>query len=62
MTREMEPSHTDVMSGRGVSTNKYPGNENFRKIIMEQMVSISTYMTITTAFVITVNLTLTPWI
>lgn len=34
---KIEPTHTDVLSGRGVSTNKYPGNENFRHIIMEQM-------------------------
>ena len=35
----MEPTHNDVLSGRGVSTNNYPGNENFRKIINELTVS-----------------------
>lgn len=27
------PTHTDVLLGRGVSTNRHPGNENFREIV-----------------------------
>lgn len=27
------PTHTDVLLGRGVSTNRHPGNENFRLIV-----------------------------
>eukprot|EP00984_Skeletonema_dohrnii_P036044 scaffold36546_cov222-Skeletonema_dohrnii-CCMP3373.AAC.3 len=34
---EMKPTQTDVLSGRGVSTNNHKGNENFRNIIIDQM-------------------------
>ena len=33
------PNHTDVLLGRGVSTNRHPGNESFRDIVKEHVVS-----------------------
>eukprot|EP01082_Thalassiosira_pseudonana_P006690 g5753.t1 g5753 contig20:90111-92393(+) len=29
------PTHTDVLFGRGVATNRHPGNENFRTIVKD---------------------------
>ena len=34
------PTHTDVLLGRGVATNRHPGNENFRAIIAQYVVSL----------------------
>ena len=34
-----EPTDTDVLLGRGVSTNRHPGNVNFRGIVGEHVVS-----------------------
>jgi len=31
------PNHTDVLLGRGVSTNRHPGNESFRDIVKEHV-------------------------
>ena len=33
------PTHTDVLLGRGVATNRHPGNENFRAIVGQHVVS-----------------------
>ena len=33
------PTHTDVLLGRGVATNRHPGNENFRAIVAQHVVS-----------------------
>lgn len=33
------PTHNDVLLGRGVATNRHPGNENFRSIVNEHVVS-----------------------
>lgn len=35
----VEPTDTDVLLGRGVSTNRHPGNVNFRSIVSEHVVS-----------------------
>lgn len=37
--------HTDVLSGRGVSTNNHPGNGIFRELVTDQMVSSTISMT-----------------
>lgn len=34
-----EPTATDVLLGRGVSTNRHPGNINFRSIVASHVVS-----------------------
>lgn len=34
-----KPSLTDVLLGRGVATNRHPGNENFRSIVSQYIVS-----------------------
>ena len=34
-----QPTCTDVLLGRGVATNRHPGNENFRAIVAKQVVS-----------------------
>eukprot|EP01082_Thalassiosira_pseudonana_P002714 g2788.t1 g2788 contig12:802202-803301(-) len=31
------PTHTDVLLGRGVATNRHPGNENFRSIVAQHV-------------------------
>jgi len=31
------PTHTDVLLGRGVATNRHPGNENFRDIVSKHV-------------------------
>jgi hypothetical protein len=28
-----EPHHNDVLCGRGVTTNRHPGNESFRSLV-----------------------------
>lgn len=35
-----EPTYTDVLLGRGVATNRHPGNENFRQIVSQHVVSL----------------------
>ena len=35
-----KPTHTDVLLGRGVATNRHPGNENFRAIVSRHVVSM----------------------
>lgn len=34
-----KPTHNDVLLGRGVATNRHPGNENFRAIVSQHVVS-----------------------
>jgi hypothetical protein len=34
----MEPTDTDVLLGRGVSTNRHPGNINFRSVVSQHVV------------------------
>jgi hypothetical protein len=34
-----EPTDNDVLLGRGVSTNRHPGNVNFRNIVSQHVVS-----------------------
>ena len=34
-----DPTDSDVLLGRGVATNRHPGNENFRRIVSEHVVS-----------------------
>jgi hypothetical protein len=38
------PTHTDVLFGRGVATNRHPGNENFRTIVKDYVVSLHLFM------------------
>ena len=35
-----KPTHTDVLLGRGVGTNRHAGNTNFRDIVAQWIVSI----------------------
>lgn len=35
----IKPTRTDVLLGRGVATNRHPGNENFRAIVSHYVVS-----------------------
>lgn len=44
MTAAMLPTQTDVLLGRGVATNRHPGNENFRQICRQH---VEVYMTST---------------
>ncbi len=34
-----KPTHTDVLLGRGVGTNRHAGNINFREIVTQWIVS-----------------------
>lgn len=34
------PHHHDVLSGRGVTTNRHPGNESFRSLVALNKVSV----------------------
>lgn len=34
-----KPTNNDVLLGRGVATNRHPGNENFRAIVSQHVVS-----------------------
>ncbi len=36
---EVRPTHTDVLLGRGVSTNRHSGNTNFRQLVGQYVVS-----------------------
>ena len=40
MSNNITPTDTDVLLGRGVATNRHPGNENFRAIIAQHVVSL----------------------
>ena len=35
----LEPHHNDVLCGRGVTTNRHPGNESFRRLVSLNKVS-----------------------
>ena len=35
----IKPTHTDVLLGRGVGTNRHAGNTNFRHIVSQHVVS-----------------------
>jgi len=37
-----KPHHNDVLCGRGVTTNRHPGNESFRSLVGLNKVSLST--------------------
>ncbi len=39
MTMAMEPTDNDVLSGRGAWFNQHPGNEQFRRMLVEKKVS-----------------------
>ena len=36
-----KPHHNDVLCGRGVTTNRHPGNESFRSLVGLNKVSLS---------------------
>jgi hypothetical protein len=40
MTDIFEPHHNDVLCGRGVTTNRHPGNESFRRLVSLNKVRI----------------------
>jgi hypothetical protein len=38
-----KPTHTDVLLGRGVGTNRHAGNINFREIVAQWIVSANLF-------------------
>ena len=43
-----KPTHTDVLLGRGVGTNRHAGNINFREIVAKRIVSANIYLLLVT--------------
>jgi hypothetical protein len=40
LTNIVEPSKNDVLSGRGVTTNRFPGNMSYRSLVALNKVSV----------------------